>query len=39
MTAGAVNQTVLVQATTPLLQTDSSTVATTLTEKSVQDLS
>jgi hypothetical protein len=38
LTAGAVDETVMVQAMTPLLQTDSSTVATTLTEKSVQDL-
>ena len=38
MIAGAVSETVEVRAATPLLQTDSSTVATTLTEKSVQDL-
>jgi hypothetical protein len=38
MITGAVTETVEVQAATPLLQTDSSTVATTLTEKSVQDL-
>ena len=38
LTAGAVNETVVVESITPLLQTDSSTVATTLTEKSVQDL-
>jgi hypothetical protein len=38
LTAGTVDQVVVVRATTPLLQTDSSTVGTTLTEKSVQDL-
>ena len=38
MSAGEITQTVEVQATTPLLQTDSSTVGTTLVEKSVQDL-
>jgi hypothetical protein len=38
LTAGAVKETVVVASITPLLQTDSSTVATTLTEKSVQDL-
>jgi hypothetical protein len=38
LTAGAVNETVEVHAATPLLQTDSSTVGTTLTENSVQDL-
>jgi hypothetical protein len=38
LTTGAVTETVEVEASTPLLQTDSSTVATTVVEKSVQDL-
>ena len=38
LTPGAVNETVVVASITPLLQTDGSTMATTLTEKSVQDL-
>ena len=38
LSAGAVTETVEVQASTPLLQSDSSTVGTSLTEKSVQDL-
>jgi hypothetical protein len=38
MTAGDVTMTVEVGSATPLLQTDSSTVATTLVEKTVQDL-
>ncbi len=38
LTTGEVSETVQVEATTPLLQTDSSTLATTVVGKSVQDL-
>jgi hypothetical protein len=38
LTTGSVTETVEVEAASPLLQTDSSTVATTVVEKSVQDL-
>jgi len=38
LVTGEVTETVEVEAATPLLQTDSSTLGTTVVEKSVQDL-